>query len=851
MHLIKSFTVLPDTPPALSYLSEMAYNMWFAWNHEARELFERLDVDLWRECRQNPVRMLCLIPQAKLEAFASDSQYLTDLELVHHRFRRYMKDKTWFQRQFGTRNPGTIAYFSCEFGIHESVPNYSGGLGGLAGDHMKSASDLGIPIAGVGLLYRQGYFRQYLNAEGMQQELYPENDWYSMPVRQVKGDDDLPLVLSMPLGGETVYFTIWQVNVGRNPLYLLDTNLEQNAAHLRQITVRLYDSDRDVRIRQEILLGIGGVMALEALGHEVQVYHINEGHSAFLLVERLRCLVQTDGLSIDEAKEVVWASSVFTTHTPVPAGNERFDVGLVQHYLGRFVESFGMTWGDFLGLGRENPTDPHEEFCMTVLALRLAAHTNAVSKLHGEVSRQMWQHLYPGIPEREIPIHGLTNGAHLRSWLNPQISNLFLRYLGPSAVNELAEFSIWGKTEQIPDEELWKTREFCRSQFVEFVRRHVKWQCTRRGASGTEIKKATEVLDPKILTIGFARRFATYKRGALFLRNVERLENMLFNDDRPVQFVIAGKSHPADYAGKEVIKKIVDYARQPHVRGRVVFLEDYDISVAREMVQGVDVWLNNPRRPLEASGTSGMKAVFNGGLNLSILDGWWDEAYEPGVGWSIGLAEIYHDHELQDNIESELLYGALENEIIPMFYDRDAAGTPKAWVAMMKKSIATLGMRFNSHRMLDEYNARFYQPAEKLVKALRENDFEGAKELTKWRSKIASCWDKVAVSEVSSDVDRFVSKGQLVNVEAKVCLEGILPENVIVEVYHGWLDSQAQFSEVGNRTQMALASSKGKSATFTASFRCERGGHYGYTVRILPGHKNLAVPFLPGFLKWM
>ncbi|OGV70236.1 MAG: alpha-glucan phosphorylase, partial [Lentisphaerae bacterium RIFOXYA12_FULL_48_11] len=696
---VKTFTVLPDTPEKLKHLNDLAYNLWFSWNPAALKLFEELDKTSWEEASQNPVRMLCIVPQEKLEAAAKNYHYLAELASIYDSFKLYMDETTWFEKQFGKRNTTTIAYFSCEFGLHECLPVYSGGLGILAGDYMKSASDLGLPMVGVGLLYQQGYARQYLNAEGVQQELYPENDWYSMPVELVRNADGKPVIESVKLGKNSLYFQIWKVNVGRIKIYLLDTNIENNAPAYRATTTRLYDSDRNTRIHQEILLGIGGVKALKAVGLDPQVFHVNEGHSAFLLLERIRNLMHEKKLTFDEAREIVWATTVFTTHTPVDAGNERFDTDLMTKHFTEYIRELGLKWDDFMALGRENPDNPNEEFCMTVLALKLSAFSNGVSKLHGRVSRKMWHKLYPSVPENERPIISVTNGIHVQSWLNPALHELLGEGAGTSDNGELPDAAMWQKVDRINDEVLWKSQNANRQILVEFIREHARWQLARRGAGAAEMNRTKDIFDPKILTIGFARRFASYKRGNLFLRNPERLRKILADPKRPVQIVVAGKAHPADHNGKELIKQIFEYSKLPDFMDRIIFLEDYDIKVAKHLVQGVDVWLNTPRRLMEASGTSGMKAAINGTINLSILDGWWDEAYTPEVGFAIGHGEDYNEGDTQDSIESDLLYGALEKEIVPMFYDRDEKGIPRQWVKMMKNSIKMLGPEYNTHRM--------------------------------------------------------------------------------------------------------------------------------------------------------
>lgn len=846
---LKSFTVLPSTPPRLKPLLDMAYNMWFSWNYEEAALFKRLDRDLWRKSSQNPVRTLCLLSQERLEEVAKDEEFCAEMDTVYRRFKSYMESNTWFQSKYGTREKPVVGYFSLEFGMHESLPIYSGGLGVLAGDHVKSASDLGIPLVGVGLLYRQGYFQQYLNADGLQQESYPENDWYSLPVRIVNQENGHPLVLSLQTSKLTIYYQVWRVSVGRVTLYLLDTNLEENSEYVRNITTRLYEADREIRLLQEILLGIGGVQALKAINEYPKVFHINEGHSALLMLERVRQLMVTHGLTLKEAREATWGANIFTTHTPVAAGNERFTPDLLKAHLENYVKELGLSWDEFLALGRENPQDKNEEFCLTVLAIHMAAYVNGVSKLHGKVSRKLWEKVYPGISSCEIPIGHITNGIHIRTWLSPHLGNLGLRYLGSSFLDEASDIKTMKMMDKIPNRELWEVHEYRRNTLIRFARKHLRNSNYHR-SGGTGVFSNIEILDPKALTIGFARRFATYKRGNLLLRNPERLLKLLRNETRPLQFVFAGKAHPADSQGKEIIKNILDFASKHDVSHRLVFLENYDMNIARHLVQGVDVWLNNPRRPLEASGTSGMKAAINGCLNLSIPDGWWDEADTSNTGWNIGNGEEYHDSHTQDEMESNLLYQAIEKQIIPTFYDnRDHDGVPVKWVEMMKASMSKLGLQFNTHRMVKEYFESYYKNAEKLWDTMSANSFAAAKEMANWKVKLEKEWPNLEIVGVESNVKEVMYAGSQLQIQAQVKLGGLSPENLMIEVYHGVLNHHGDIED-GSRVLMTKQSSKDGIAQYEAVIPCNKGGRYGFAVRALPGRKELAVEILPGFIKW-
>ncbi|MEJ2738084.1 MAG: alpha-glucan family phosphorylase, partial [Anaerolineae bacterium] len=644
MKPIHTFLAVPSLPAPLEPLRELASNLRWAWNHETIELFRRLDSDLWETTGHNPLLMLGTIDQGTLEAAASDEGFLAQLARIDLELEVY-KDgaSTWFQRAHGPVQAPLVAYFSAEFGVTECLSIFAGGLGVLAGDHLKSASDLGVPLIGVGLLYQQGYFRQYLNEAGWQQEAYEDNDFHNLPLTLQRRPDGTPVTVEIPHPGRKVIAQVWRAQVGRVPLYLLDTNIPGNRPQDRDITDQLYGGDREMRIKQEMVLGIGGYRALEALGLEPTVYHMNEGHSAFLALERIRRLMETRGLPLADAREAASAGLVFTTHTPVKAGHDYFSPDLMNRYFADYARALGLSRQDFLALGRRNPANDGEEFCMTILALRLAAYSNGVSRLHGQVSRRMWQGLWPGVPEDEIPIGHVTNGVHFQSWISREMKELYDRYLGPRWREELADQTVWQQADHIAAEELWRTHERRRERLVAFCRRRLRDQLRRRGAPQAAIEAADEVLDPEALTIGFARRFATYKRATLLLSDRERLARILNDPDRPVQIIFAGKAHPRDDAGKELIRQIVELARQEAFRRRLVFLEDYDMAVARYLVQGVDVWLNTPLRLQEASGTSGMKATANGVLNLSVLDGWWDEAYRPEVGWAIGRKETYPD----------------------------------------------------------------------------------------------------------------------------------------------------------------------------------------------------------------
>lgn len=849
---VKQFLVLPKLPERISGLQELAQNVWYSWNWDMVKLFIRLDPEMWEATYQNPVKMLARLPQESLLEAADDDGFVANLERVRRKFHDYIERKKWFAYEHPDFKQNLVAYFSLEYGLDTGLPVYSGGLGVLSGDTLKSSSDLGLPLVAVGLLYRYGYFRQFLSADGWQQERYEENDWYHMPVQLVKDANDQPLRVSVELDGTPVHIQIWKVSVGQTPLYLLDTNIPENSSKHREITSVLYGGDKDMRIRQEIVLGIGGIRALRAMGLDPDVFHLNEGHSWFLTLERIRLLIEEKGLSFQEAAQFVWTSTVFTTHTPVPAGNEKFDPVLVHRYLGGFVNQLGIGWKDFLALGRVMPNDESEPFCMTVAALKLAAFANGVSELHGHVSREMWHHIWPGLPQNEIPITAITNGVHPSSWISHDMSELYESYFGSAYVERSGAPEVWKHVHKIPDAELWRVHNRRRERLVFFARKRLKQQLVRRGASQLAIQKADQLLDPRVFTIGFARRFSTYKRGALIFSEPDRLERIVNDPERPVQILISGKAHPLDTPGKEIIKKIIDYASEERFRNRIIFLEDYDINVARYLVQGADLWLNNPRRPQEASGTSGMKASLNGVINLSILDGWWDEGYSDETGFKIGNGEEYDNVEVQDHLESQLLYDALEREVIPLFYDRNENGLPEKWLHKMKASIQMAGQDYSTHRMLQDYTQKFYIPAFEYVEKLRENDFELTSRITSWLDKLHSNWDRIAITDVEvPEIGNTLEVGQRFPVKIKVNLGEVSPEDVEVQVIAGRLSSQEQLQDY--TPMLASPRSNGDEAgvyAFEGEVTCVQSGRFGISARIIPKNENMPHTLKPKLISW-
>jgi glycogen phosphorylase len=698
--------------PAQEKLWALARNLWWSWDQDSTGLFRDLDPVRWRELNHNPISLLAEIPLSKLEKRAGDLVLHGRINYAYRRQQEYLQaDRTWGATHAGVLRPRPVAYFSAEFGLHESLPIYSGGLGVLAGDHVKSASDLDIPLVAVGLFYGQGYFRQRLDRTGWQHEEYLPTDVTQLPMEPAIGKKGEPITVHIQTRGASIAARVWRVKVGRIDLLLLDSNVDGNTPEDRELTSRLYGGDGRVRVRQELLLGVGGFRALKAMGITPGVLHLNEGHSGFAVLEAIRSRMEEEGVNFDQALPHVSREVAFTTHTPVPAGHDRFNAELIEEHMGPLREALGLSHESFLGLGREHPGNPNEEFCMTVLGLRLSRRANAVSALHGEVSRAMWTGLYPGRLEDEVPIGHITNGVHVPSWLAPQMFRLYDRHLGIGWHEHSGESRIWEGIETVDDGELWETHLSLKSRLLEFVRRRAKKQAERRGEAPETLQRLNRVLSPDALTVGFARRFATYKRANLLLADIEKLASMVNDPNRPVQFVFAGKAHPRDEPGKRVLQQIAELMRDSQFAEKFVFVEDYDINVGRLFVQGVDVWLNNPRRPLEASGTSGQKVVLNGGLNLSVPDGWWAEAYDGLNGFSIGTGRTHSNMQVHDSRDGEELYRVLREEVIPLFYQRDRDGLPRGWIKRMKRTIRTLGWRFNANRMVMDYTLKCYVPA--------------------------------------------------------------------------------------------------------------------------------------------
>jgi len=780
LNTLIQLSVHPHIPERLSRLRELAYNLWWSWNPPAQELFRRLDPDLWEAVDRNPVKLLLQVSQHRLDQAAADPKYLTAYDRILKQFDTYMDaPHTWASEFCPEINSCRIAYFSAEFGLHEALPIYSGGLGILSGDHCKAASDLGLPLVGVGFLYPQGYFCQRITLDGQQEAIYEKLDFSQVPAKPARTAEGQDIVVQVNLPGRPIYAKVWHIQIGRVPLFLMDTDVDPNAPEDRVLAARLYGGDHEMRISQEFVLGIGGVRVLRALGVQPKVWHLNEGHAAFVVLERIRELVEEQGLTFDEARHIVASSTLFTTHTPVSAGHDVFDIPLVEKYFADFWPRLSVNRRQFLELGhQEQPWG--RGFSMTVLALKLSRHHNAVSRLHGTVSRQLWHFLWHDLPVSEVPIESVTNGIHSETWLAPELAPILSGHLGADWVERIDDPTLWEGIAAIPDETLWEVRRQLRQKMVRFLRRRERARRKRLNESPARVQAADSLLDPHALTIGFARRFATYKRPTLLLLDRERLHRLLTNPERPVQIIFAGKAHPADEPGKALIREIFELSQDPDFANHVLLVEDYDMNVARHLVQGVDLWLNTPRRPLEASGTSGQKAGLNGVVNFSVLDGWWAEGFDGTNGWPIGRGEQYDNPDAQDEADALSLYYHLERDIIPLFYQRDEQGVPRKWLQWVRRSMQTIAPQFSTRRMVKDYASCFYKPAATQYTQLCDDDFSLARELAMWEAKVREAWQQVTL-EAQVPQDDNVVVGEPVSVSARLTLPGLDPTDVLVE----------------------------------------------------------------------
>ena len=852
MYIFNRITVNPQLPKRIDKLSEIANNLWWSWNTEFLRLFKMIDVDLWENIGKNPVKFLKLVSQENLERVTKDGEFLKQYDKVAENYEDYMKSRnTWFHRHYPEREHDLIAYFSAEYGLDETIPIYSGGLGLLSGDHLKSASDLGIPLVAVGLLYKNGYFNQRINQYGEQQTEYHNIDLENLPIHPVKDSDGKDLIIFVKFPKRRLYLKVWKINVGRVCLYLMDSDIDENNPEDRDVTLRLYGGDQEMRIRQEIVLGMAGTRLLKALGLKPTVYHMNEGHSAFLTLELIKNLMEEKEISFEMAKEIATAKTIFTTHTPVPAGNDIFPVELVDKYFKDFWKKYGIEREDFLRLGMKPNEGMEQGFNMGILALKIAGKKNGVSKLHGAVSRELFSDVWPNISPNESPITHVTNGVHTCSWLAPNIKKLYNEYLMPYWQDNIHQNYVWDKIKEIPDEELWKAHLSRKEKLLRLVKDNITQRFKHDGVTYDKIHELIGALDPNALTIGFARRFATYKRATLIFKDLERMTEILNNKERPVQLIFAGKAHPADKEGQDLIKYIHEVAMKPQFKGKIFILENYNIAMSRYLVSGVDVWLNNPRRPMEASGTSGQKASVNGVINFSVLDGWWAEGYNQKNGWIIGTNQEYSSYEEQDRADSESLYATLENKIIPLYYENRENGIPKAWIHMMKNSISSTGGVYSTARMLVDYTTKLYMPLCELADN-QFSDLEKVAGYVNWKEELYANWDAIEL-EQSSNLDNItLDAGNNIEVAVNVRLPRIKPESIQAEVYYGKILDSGIVDDIHIiPMELKKRDASTKIYTYTAKIELKTGGDYGYTFRVMPKHEMLLDSQNLNLVKWI
>ena len=852
----------PHLPEPLLALDRLASNLRWSWDRPARHIFRSIDQRVWEAGGHDPRRVLAEVPTSRLEELATDPAFLERVAAASAALDAYVSLPRWFDDELASRHVPTdsegrplldghkVGYFSPEFGISEAIPQYSGGLGVLAGDHLKAASDLGVPLVAIGLFYRHGYFRQSLTVDGWQQERFPDLDPYALALDLCED-----IRVEVDLAGQPMMVQVWKATVGRLPLYLLDADLPENPRDLQLVTDRLYGGDIEHRLRQEMLLGIGGVRALEALGEPVSVFHTNEGHAGFLGLERIRTLMVADGLSFNEAIEAVRAGAVFTTHTPVPAGIDRFPRELIEKYFGGWAGQCGITVDDLMALGHRPSDEPDERFNMAVMGMRLAGFRNGVSALHGEVSRHMFADLWPEVPEYETPIGHITNGVHSDTWVSAEMHELFEESVGDEWQSAGAQD--WEGVREIEDAALWSAHSAAKVRLVEHVRRRLYRCGIAMGRSPSDLEWVDDALDPNALTICFARRMASYKRAALLLSQRERLLDLLGDSQRPVQFVFAGKAHPADDRGKELIRELVTFTHDAAVRPRFVFVEDYDMSLARSLVQGADVWLNTPVRPMEASGTSGMKAVLNGAIHCSVLDGWWAECFQAAKdelddmpnGWAISSAESVADESRRSELEANSLFELLETQIVPLFHERDAQELPVGWIARMKESLRTMGPYVGAHRMVRDYVRSLYLPAAGRSDALAADGFSRARELAAYRARLAAHWSEVHVEQVEADEDIGDLGGEK-QVTAKVSLGGLAPEDIEVQMVVGRVGQTGELEDTTVATMSDDGQQEDGRRCFRGSAPLRVAGRMGVTVRVVPRHELAGNAVDLGFVSW-
>lgn len=853
MYMFNRITVNPQLPKRINRLSEIANNLWWSWNTDFLKIFKEIDIDLWERVDKNPVKFLKLVSQEKLEQASINQQVLKQYDKIVNDFDGYMNSKnTWFSKKYPNNKNDIIAYFSAEYGLDETIPIYSGGLGILSGDHLKSASDLGIPLVAVGLLYKNGYFHQKIDGYGNQQSIYKDIDLMNLPINPVKDEKGEELKVLLKLPGKNLYLKVWKINVGRITLYLLDSDIPENTDEdYRNITLRLYGGDQEMRIKQEIVLGMGGVNLLRTLGLDPNIYHMNEGHSSFLLLEVIKNIIKEKKVSFDIARDITSAKTVFTTHTPVPAGNDIFPMELVEKYFKGYWTKLGIDKDTFLQLGTKPNDTLDSGFNMGILALKIAGKKNGVSKLHGAVSRELFGDVWPAIAANESPITYVTNGIHTCTWLAPNLKELYNKYLIPYWQDNIQTQETWKKIDNIPNERLWEEHQARKNKLLKLVKENVTNNMKENGISYEEINEITSKLNPNALTIGFARRFATYKRATLIFRDLERITQILNNSEKPVQLIFAGKAHPADKEGQELIRYIKEISMKPQFKGKIFVLENYNIGIARYLVSGVDVWLNNPRRPMEASGTSGQKASVNGVINFSVLDGWWAEGYDSKNGWTIGTNDEYSSYDIQDDADSNSMYTTLENKIIPTYYDKASNGISEKWVRIMKNSIISTGGRYSTSRMLCDYTDRLYMPLIDVYKKYY-SDLSEVANLNEWKTKMQINWEKIKIEQLNNMDNISIDAGNKIEVTCKVILPDISADNITVETYAGRITDKGTIENITIMPMDLIEKNEEKREyIYKAKLELTTGGNYGYTFRVMPKHNMILDPENLNLIKWI
>lgn len=853
MYVFNKITVNPQLPKRIGKLSEIANNLWWSWNTEFLRLFKIIDRDLWETCEKNPVKFLKRVSQDRLEAVVENTDFLREYDRLAKEFDDYVTSKnTWFSNKYPENKKDLIAYFSAEYGLDQTIPIYSGGLGILSGDHLKSASDLGIPLVAVGLLYKNGYFHQKINGNGEQETEYNNIELSNLPINPVKDENGEELKIYVKFEKRKVYLKVWQINVGRIKLYLLDSDIDENTPEDREVTLRLYGGDQEMRIKQEIILGMGGTNLLtRALGLNPTVYHMNEGHSAFLILELIKNIIKEKKVSFEVAKDIASSKTVFTTHTPVPAGNDIFPIGLVEKYFKEFWPRLGLDREEFLKLGMKPCTELEPGFNMGIFALKVAGKKNGVSKLHGAVSRELFGDVWPEIAANESPITYVTNGIHTCSWLAPSLKELYNKYLIPYWQDNIYKDEVWENINNIPNQELWGIHQKRKQKLFDIVKENTTNRLRKSGYSYEEINEITSKLNPNALTIGFARRFATYKRATLIFKDLERITQILNNADRPVQLIFAGKAHPADKEGQDLIKRIHEISMMPQFKGKIFLLENYNIAMSRYLVSGVDVWLNNPRRPMEASGTSGQKASVNGVINFSVLDGWWAEGYNQENGWTIGTNAEFTSYEEQDIADSQSMYRTLEEKIIPTYYEKDENGISEKWMKIMKNSITSTGGKYSTSRMLVDYTNNLYIPLCNLTKKYYEN-IDNVAEFNLWKKNLYTNWKDIKITQKNNLNNITMDAGNNIDVKCEVQLPNVDVSNVMAQCYYGKILDNGIVENV-SIIPMKLSSKNEENKTYeyTAKIELKTGGNYGYTFRVMPKHEMLLDSENLNLVKWI